>query len=411
MADVFCTPSGAAAAAPVEWSVDNPFSGAAFRGITIHQYHPSILRRDAIGNSILVLQSVLRAAGVRAKSWCRTAVEVSEDDAGTLEDFLVPGCVRPNDILLVHFSFYDDFLEKVLSLPCRKVIVYHNVTPGHFFRECGQDGLANCCDLARNQLAQSLRHFDAFVGDSSFNAQEMTVMGAQNARTIPVFVDFERLKSSLADIDAHGVLAGEKADEVTKSDGTGFDDGSADCTMLFVGRFVPNKRHLDLISCLAELRNRRNFNARLVMIGKVWEENYIHVLRQAIKRADLEDAVTMIHDGSDRTVGTWMRRSDIFLCMSEHEGFMVPVLEAFHAGLPVVSYKAGAVPETMGSAGVLFDTKDMEQVANLIRHLMHRPDLRRRIIAEQLRRATDFLPGLTAARWADLLNDILMKRR
>jgi glycosyltransferase involved in cell wall biosynthesis len=66
------------------------------------------------------------------------------------------------------------------------------------------------------------------------------------------------------------------------------------------------------------------------------------------------DAVAMIHDASDAVVASWMRAADAFLCMSEHEG-MVPIIEAFYVGLPVVAFAAGAVPQTMGEAGVLFD--------------------------------------------------------
>jgi glycosyltransferase involved in cell wall biosynthesis len=58
--------------------------------------------------------------------------------------------------------------------------------------------------------------------------------------------------------------------------------------------------------------------------------------------------------------------ADVFVCLSEHEGFCVPVLEAMELGVPVVAYAAAAVPETLGGAGVLLDDKDPLVVAEAV---------------------------------------------
>jgi hypothetical protein len=58
--------------------------------------------------------------------------------------------------------------------------------------------------------------------------------------------------------------------------------------------------------------------------------------------------------------------ADLFLCASEHEGFCVPLMEAFHKRVPVMAYAATAVPATMDGGGVLFDTTDPRRVASLI---------------------------------------------
>ena len=57
--------------------------------------------------------------------------------------------------------------------------------------------------------------------------------------------------------------------------------------------------------------------------------------------------------------------ADVMLTLSEHEGFCVPLLEAFHFGLPVVAAPAGAVPDVAGGAA-LYTDGDAAVTAELI---------------------------------------------
>jgi glycosyltransferase involved in cell wall biosynthesis len=99
--------------------------------------------------------------------------------------------------------------------------------------------------------------------------------------------------------------------------------------------------------------------------------------------------------------------SHAFLCLSEHEGYCVPLVEAMNAGLPVVAYEAGAVRETLDGGGVLLREKQPEVVAELLHALLHDPGLRAAVLATQGRaiarvRATDFA-ALLRERLAPLL--------
>jgi len=58
--------------------------------------------------------------------------------------------------------------------------------------------------------------------------------------------------------------------------------------------------------------------------------------------------------------------ADVFLSASEHEGFCVPLVEAFYKRVPVIAFAAAAVPDTMDGGGVLYDRKDPRHVASLI---------------------------------------------
>ena len=68
----------------------------------------------------------------------------------------------------------------------------------------------------------------------------------------------------------------------------------------------------------------------------------------------------------DEDLAAFYRRADVYVSLSEHEGFCVPLVEAMAADVPVLAYAAGAVPETLGGAGVLFAPKDLEFAAELL---------------------------------------------
>jgi glycosyltransferase involved in cell wall biosynthesis len=76
--------------------------------------------------------------------------------------------------------------------------------------------------------------------------------------------------------------------------------------------------------------------------------------------------------------------ADLFLCASEHEGFCVPLVEAFYKEVPVIAYAATAVPSTMDGAGVLYDEKDPFRVAALMDALAVNVAVRDAVVAGQL---------------------------
>jgi glycosyltransferase involved in cell wall biosynthesis len=101
--------------------------------------------------------------------------------------------------------------------------------------------------------------------------------------------------------------------------------------------------------------------------------------------------------------------ADVFLCLSDHEGFCVPLQEAMHFSLPVIAYDAGAVRETLHGGGVLLQDKRPDLVAEILDRVTHGGPLRRAVLASQARaiaeiRATDF-----GALLADRLAPVLLR--
>jgi glycosyltransferase involved in cell wall biosynthesis len=173
--------------------------------------------------------------------------------------------------------------------------------------------------------------------------------------------------------------------------------------ILFVGRFAPNKRQEDLIKLHHCLR-RLSPNARLVLVGNQNFADYVSWQKQLAADVGLDEtAILFAGHVSPQDMITYYRCADVYVSMSEHEGFGKPLIESMYFGLPVVAYASTAVPDTLGGAGILFHHKDFEALAELVDLLVHDHSLRRRVIARQTRRVKEFLEPQVRRRFEDHL--------
>jgi L-malate glycosyltransferase len=95
----------------------------------------------------------------------------------------------------------------------------------------------------------------------------------------------------------------------------------------------------------------------------------------------------------DADLAAFYRHADVYISLSEHEGFCVPLVESMAMDVPVLAYAAAAVPETLGGAGVAFAPKDLEQAAELLGGLIYDEPFRRGVIAGQRQRLAAFSRG------------------
>ncbi len=349
------------------------------------QYHPSIVSSDAIGNSIRALDRMLRQRGI--ESWMVCSDEhLGQCSAGVRPLSSVVGMGwRPSDVLIVHYSFYDKNFTHISSLPVRKVLVYHNVTPSHFFRRPGMEWIADVTEMSLAQIAGAREVFELAVGDSKFNLSEMPDIGVTKKIAIPIFYDEISFHDCLADKDLYFNIKRSKS-----------------TNLLFVGRFVPNKRHDKLIDVLAETKRLSGRKITLHVAGKVWNnEYYLEFLSKAASR-DVLGNVRIYQDAPLAVVRTLFAAADAFVSMSEHEGFMVPLLEAFAAGCPVVAHPTTAIGETMGDAGLKVENGLPTIAAGLIEMLSRDRQTRLDVVAGQASRALDFRGSSTFQKWLAL---------
>ena len=155
--------------------------------------------------------------------------------------------------------------------------------------------------------------------------------------------------------------------------------------LLFVGRIIPNKRIEDVIRWFHAYKRWFNPRSRLLLVGSQGGfERYVAMLHAVHRRHPAPPTCTFSGTSRTRSSPPTTSVADVFLCASEHEGFCVPLIEAFHMGVPVLAYAAAAVPATMDGGGrARTATRIRVRVAALIHAIVDRPALQDRIVAGQ----------------------------
>lgn len=258
----------------------------------------------------------------------------------------------PDDVLLIHYSAYAPRLRTIIEAPQRKVLLSHNVTPARWFWDY-EAGIAVQCALGRRQLPEYAEKADVVAGVSLYNAQELG-----SDRVVPILFD----PATLGPAVPLQELAGRPP-------------AGTPPTLLFVGRIAPHKRQDELIRLLAHLRAHRLPDARLVLVGEPMTDAYLAALKQLADEL-VPGAVEFRHGLSVPELAQAYADAHVFVCLSEHEGFCIPLLEAFHVGTPVVSRPSGGIPEVAGDAALLTDDRDLAVVAELVALAVRDEELR-----------------------------------
>ena len=286
---------------------------------------------------------------------------------------------RAGDVTIFHFALPSPMTRAFASLSGARVLQYHNITPARFFAAYDV-GLFRLAALGRRELATLVGHVDLALGDSEFNRLELEETGFTRTGVLPIAVNTER------------ITAAPRRPALEKILGDGL------VNVLFVGRIVPNKRIEDHIR-LAEMYKRYIDNYyRFIFVGRYdGIPRYYAQIQALIAEFDmLPDRFWFTGAVPDADLAAYYRWADVYVSLSEHEGFCVPLVEAMAADVPVLAYSAGAVPETLGGAGVLFAPKDLEFAAEMVGTLVYDRPVRNRVIEGQRRRVLDFAtPGYT----------------
>ena len=271
-----------------------------------------------------------------------------------------------SDVLLIHYSAYAPKLRAVLELPQRKLLISHNITPARWFWDHDpQAGVV--CALGRKQLPEFAAAVDVAAGVSLYNAREL---GSETV--IPILFDPSAL-------GAPGPV-----------------DPPGPPVVLFVGRLAPHKRQDAVIRAFELYRRRHAPDARLVLVGAPINWAYDAAMRALAD--ELSPGHVTIESGltPEQLAARW-RSAHAFLCLSEHEGFCIPLLEAFHFGVPVVARPVGGVPEVAGDAALLLAEGDDEGVvAELLALAVSDGELRAQLRERGAARVAAYAPEPTA---------------
>lgn len=350
--------------------------------IRIHQFHSGSAYGDAVTNSMLLMQNHLRALGFESDLFVEHLDPRLSD---RLRPYLeLKDRIGPDDMLLLQHSMGHDRLDWILDLPCRKALVYHNITPAEFFPE--GSAFHHYSRLGRAQLLQIRPLVEHAFAVSEYNARELLELGFDRVDVLPVLVQDEKFDTALA--------------PRCLETGTG-----RPWTVLFVGRVCENKGHEKLVSVAeAWLKKYPAFPIQFICVGSFDRDSeYFGSVDRRIQAAGLSGLVSFVGKVSDDELVDWYARADCYLSLSSHEGFGVPLIEAMLCDLPVVALEAAAVAETMGGAGVLLSSTDPDEVSSVLFRLMRSRPYRRAIVAGQRHRASAFRTRSIRARLAQAL--------
>jgi glycosyltransferase involved in cell wall biosynthesis len=328
----------------------------------VHQVLATLGYGDAIGHEVLGIQRVLRQAGYASDIFVETADRRLEDLTRDYRELV--DASRPDNLLLHHFSIGSKASRTAYAVPDRMALIYHNITPPEYFVGVHRT-LARQCFRGRRELQAYVERCDLALGDSEFNREDLANLGFPRTDVLPVVPDFSHL-----DRPPNRFVAQHFDDEWTN--------------VLFVGRVIANKKIEDVIRCFHAYQSRYNHRSRLIIVG-IYSlfERYL----AALNHLAAELGVAHVHftgHVSDAELVAYYEIADLFLCASEHEGFCVPLVEAFYKQVPVLAYAATAVPATMDGAGVLFDDKDPDHVAALMDAVLANVSVHDAIVQGQL---------------------------
>ena len=337
----------------------------------VHQLLASLSYGDAISNEALVIRAHLRRAGLRSDIFTHECEPRLRHEVRPLEDYEGAG-----GTCLFHFSIGGPAGRAAYHHRGPLAVLYHNITPASWFATF-HPHLARLCHDGRRELAAFAPRTTLGLADSEYNRQELEAAGYRPTAVLPVVLDFEHYR------------------RVRPSPSVGKLYGPDRRNVVFVGRIIPSKRIEDLLRAFAVFQRHVERRSRLLIVGDYrGQERYFTRLTQMVAALRLRDVVfTGRVEDDDRRA--YYEAADVFLGLSEHEGFCVPVLEAMLHDVPVVAYDTGAVRETMSGGGVLLRDKSPELVAELLGRLLQDPSLRAAVLRGQAEaiarwRAIDF---------------------
>ncbi|WP_292374022.1 glycosyltransferase family 4 protein [Methanosarcina sp. UBA411] len=330
----------------------------------IHQILPTISPGDAIGNEAQEIKRVLNEWGYKSEIYAQNIHP--KINAKKYTEY--KKISSKENILIFHFSIGSEVSEFVKKLPDKKIMIYHNITPPEYF--CGvNETLVNLLENGKKELRSLVDHIDLAVGVSEYNRLELQEMGFKNTDVLPIIINFHEYSSP------------------NKKLLSKYDDDFVN--FLFVGRVTPHKRQEDVIKVFYYYK-LINPKSRLFLAGSYEGcEIYSDYLKKLIQELNLKD-VHLLGKISFNDLISYYKLADIFICMSEHEGFCVPILESMYFEVPIIAYKSTAIPFTLEDTGILVKEKNYCEIAEMVNVLIEDEELRSNFVKKQKDRLENF---------------------
>lgn len=329
--------------------------------VQVHQFATSLSYGDAISDEMLEIRRALRQNGYDSEIFVKYYDNRTAKYSRDYKEYI--NFSSQKNIVIFHFSIGSPVSKMFFRIPDKKVMIYHNITPYKYFMDTHRI-LTKECYKGRLELKLFAEKVNLALGDSEYNRKELEEVGYKKTGVLPILLDLSKFD--------------EKGDPVTREI---FNNGKK--TLLFIGRVAPHKKFEDVIKVFYFYKKYFNDESQLILIGDYrGMEKYYGGLQRLVNKLILEDVHITGHvDFSE--LAAYFKIGDLYLSMSEHEGFGVPLIEAFYNQIPVVAYEAGAVRETMNKGGALIKEKKMLSTAALIDKINRDREFREMLICSQ----------------------------
>ncbi|MBT3192377.1 MAG: glycosyltransferase [Verrucomicrobia bacterium] len=332
----------------------------------IHQFVAGFTGGDAISNESIMFRDIFRGWGYVSEIFSEDRCTQPIARKHVRDVSCYADAANPEDIVLLHLSIGSRINDVFKALPCKKAILYHNVTPSNYFEVVNKQ-TAGVLRRGREQVADLANCAAVNMADSRFNASELESLGYRDVTVLPLVLNFSMLTHDIDSRMRKKLCDGKK-------------------NILFVGRCTPNKKIEDLLRVFAYYQKTIEPNSRLIHVGShAGSERYFNLLTTMAKELDLRH-VKFAGTLTQPELNACYASADAFLCMSEHEGFCIPLIESMQHEVPILAHASAAVPETLDGSGILLTDRRIDLAAELLDRLISNSNLHDAVVKQQSER-------------------------
>lgn len=334
----------------------------------INQLVHTLSYGDAISGEVIAIKRILEENGYESDIY---SINTHPKYKGLTKSYKELS-QNTKDKIILHYSLGSDLNRVYENLDsAQRVLIYHNITPAKFF-EGVNPRIVNDIESGFKELPELLKKTDLIISDSDYNASDIKKLGF-DSKVLPLLYDNKKWN----------IEENQGIKNILRKNGT--------INILHTGRLAPNKCIEDIIKSFYFLHHKIEKNSKLYLIGiDIDTEIYSFMLKDLVNALNLKDSVYFCGSVADSELKAFYKNSHVYLCMSEHEGFCVPILEAMNFSLPVVSYESSALKDTVGNGGILINEKKHEYIGELLYKVATDKIIREEMITAGHKRVEEF---------------------
>lgn len=352
----------------------------------VAQMLPTLSYGDGVGNDAIAIDQLLKRCGYDTKIYAENI------DSRISSSIVSPINQLPNlnedDIIIYHLSTGSELNRRLPYFKARKIIRYHNITPPTFFHGYSTKS-ENLCARGLKEAEELAPFADYCLADSYFNQLDLIKMGyVCPIDVLPILIPYDS-------------YAQKPSRKIIKK----YNDSYTN--IIFVGRITPNKKQEDIIESFYYYQKYINSKSRLILVGSYsGMETYYERLKTYANELQIQNCIFTGHISFAEILG-YYKIADIFLCMSEHEGFCIPLLEAMLFKIPIIALKSTGVTATLGNGGLLLQDRNPYLVSEAINTVLTTPALKEHILRGQQTQLEKFATSKVESKFIKYLSDFI----